>query len=113
MESTKLTEEMLFRQVKSAIAGHDFKAARKKLELHLDDAQDNPRIWELYGNVLKKLGKTDKARTAFLHRDELRRDDLALSDWPTMKLKMKIWTIYTNNSKPLHMNNMFMEWKIL
>jgi hypothetical protein len=55
----------------------NFKAARKKLELHLDDAQDNPRIWELYGNVLKKLGKTDKARTAFLHRDELRRDDLA------------------------------------
>lgn len=77
MESTKLTDEMLFRQVKSAIAGHDFKAARKKLELHLDSAQDNPRIWELYGNVLKKLGKTDKARTAFLRRDELRRDDLA------------------------------------
>jgi hypothetical protein len=77
MESKNLTDEMLFRQVKSAIAGHNFKLARKTLEQHLDDAQDNPRIWELYGNVLKKLGKTDKARAAFLRRDELRRDDLA------------------------------------
>lgn len=75
MESRKLTDEMLFRQVKSAIAGHNFKSARRILELYLDEVQDNPRIWELYGNVLKKLGKTDKAKTAFLRRDELRRDD--------------------------------------
>jgi hypothetical protein len=75
MESRRLTDEMLFRQVKSAIAGHNFKSARKILESHLDEVQDNPRIWELYGNVLKKLGKVDKARTAFLRRDELRRDD--------------------------------------
>lgn len=75
MESRRLTDEMLFRQVKSAIAGHNFKSARKILESHLDEVQDNPRIWEMYGNVLKKLGKVDKARTAFLRRDELRRDD--------------------------------------
>lgn len=77
MDGEKLTDDVLFRQVKSAIAGHNFKQARKILEQHLDDSHTNPRIWELYGNVLKKLNKTDKARAAFLRRDELKRDDLA------------------------------------
>lgn len=77
MDGEKLNDELLFRQVKSAIAGHNFKQARKILEQHLDDSYTTPRIWELYGNVLKKLNKIDKARAAFFRRDELKRNDLA------------------------------------
>lgn len=77
MDGEKFTEDVLFRQVKSAIAGHNFKQARKIIEQHLDDSHTNPRIWEMYGNVLKKLNKVDKAKAAFLRRDELKRDDLA------------------------------------
>ena len=75
MESGNPKDEMLIRQVKSAIAGHDFKRARKVLEYYLYEETGTPRIWEFYGNILKKLGKLDKARDAFLRRDELRRDD--------------------------------------
>ncbi|WP_345860160.1 hypothetical protein [Shewanella algae] len=75
MDGNNLKDEMLIRQVKSAIAGHDFKRARKVLEHYLYEETGTPRIWEFYGNVLKKLGKLDKARDAFLRRDELRRDD--------------------------------------
>lgn len=75
MDGNNLKDEMLIRQVKSAIAGHDFKRARKVLEHYLYEETGTPRIWEFYGNVLKKLGKRDKARDAFLRRDELRRDD--------------------------------------
>lgn len=77
MESDNPKDEMLIRQVKSAIAGHDFKRARKVLEHYLYEETGSPRIWEFYGNVLKKLGKLSKARDAFLRRDELRRDDFA------------------------------------
>lgn len=75
MESDNPKNEMLIRQVKSAIAGHDFKRARKVLEQYLYEETGTPRIWEFYGNILKKLGKLDKARDAFLRRDELRRDN--------------------------------------
>ncbi len=62
MESDNPKNEMLIRQVKSAIAGHDFKRDRKVLEQYLYEETGTPRIWEFYGNILKKLGKLDKAR---------------------------------------------------